>query len=159
LKEKAPFSSNTYVICPNQVYYIGYQYGVGNCCVDGDYPLVSRANTHFKCGEDGSRANNCTLVAGSTHVVYNEFVFDEELGGVVVEGFTFDSPQLMTSTLVGSGDIKFVDCVAKVRSPFPHVVAAARELSALCVRSPHSFVLRLRSESKERGAVPCKLRS
>jgi hypothetical protein len=123
------------VICPNQIYYIGYQFGVAQCCVDGDYPLVSRANTHFKCGTDGSRANNCTLYAGSTHVVYNEFIFDEELTGVIVEGFTFDSPQLMTSVLIGSGDITFVDCLVKVRSTFLLVVANVLVVSAVFVDS------------------------
>jgi polygalacturonase len=78
-------------------------------------PMIPRANTQYKCGEDGSLANNCTMLGGSFHVMFNDFVFGEELTGVTIQGFQFVAPQLHSVLAVGSGDVTFLDCVLKVR--------------------------------------------
>jgi polygalacturonase len=77
--------------------------------------MIPRANTHYKCGEDGSLANNCTMLGGSFHVMFNDFIFGEELAGVTIQGFNFVGPQLHSLLAVGSGDVTFFDCVFKVR--------------------------------------------
>lgn len=115
LSRKAPFSTNTYIICPNQSHDIGFRLANGECCEGGEYPMVPRANTHYKCGEDGSLANNCTLLGGSFHILFNDFIFGEELTGVTVSGFNFVRPQLHSVLAVGSGDLTIFDCVIKVR--------------------------------------------
>lgn len=115
LERKAPFSLNTYVVCPNQTYDIGYSYGTtGDCCNNGDLPIFARANTHFKCGDDGSSGNNCILRGGTASVVFNPFVFNELLSGVKIQGFTFQSPVKTTLFAAGSGDVTFIDCIVKV---------------------------------------------
>lgn len=114
LERKAPFSLNTYVVCPNQTYDIGYSYGTtGECCNNGDLPIFARANTHFKCGDDGSSGNNCILRGGTASVVFNPFVFNELLSGVKIQGFTFQSPVKTTLFAAGSGDVTFIDCIVK----------------------------------------------
>jgi len=85
LADKLPFSQNTYVICPGE-YDIGYSYGRGLCCENGYLPLVVRANTHYLCGEDGSSENGCIFTAGTSHVLINEAIFNEEITGAIVEG-------------------------------------------------------------------------
>jgi hypothetical protein len=115
LVQKVPFSENTYTICPNRVYRVGYAFDGNQCCRDGDFPLAPRANTHFKCGEDGALSNNCTVVGGSFHVLFNEFVYAEELSGVTVQGFTFQSPELHTIQAAATGSLTFIDCVIKVQ--------------------------------------------
>jgi hypothetical protein len=97
------------------VYYIGYQYQDNQCCKNGDVPLVSRANTHYKCGQDGSLENNCTLLGGSVHVLFNDAVFREQLPGVTVEGFTFQRPEISTVMASGVGGLSFINCVFRVR--------------------------------------------
>jgi hypothetical protein len=107
-------SSKTYVICPNRRYSIGYESGPGNCCVDGDLPLVARANTRIQCGSDGSSSNDCVLVGGTSHVIVNDVIFGEDADGSVFQGFTFESPTVSTVIGVGNGNVTFLDCIFKV---------------------------------------------
>jgi hypothetical protein len=139
LVQKVPFSENTYTICPNRVYPVGYAYDDNQCCRDGDFPLVPRANTHFKCGKDGSLSNNCTLIGGSFHVLFNEFVYQEALSGVKVQGFTFQSPELHTVQAAATGSLTFIDCVIKVRR------CDSDDISMLIVGSMSTHIPALRS--------------
>ena len=110
LESKPSFSQNTYHICPG-IYGIGYQYGRGLCCENGHYPIVARSFTHFKCGPDGSSKNGCVFVAGTSHVLINDVIFDEEITGCTIEGFTFKGPRRTTSFAAAAGDITFKDCI------------------------------------------------
>lgn len=99
-----PNSTKTYVICPNRTYN-----------KNGDLPIVARANTHFKCGDDGSSRNNCVLYGGSDSVVINDVVWGEPVFGVTIQGLTFQSAVGRTFIGLDSGDVTFLDCIIKVR--------------------------------------------
>ena len=127
LERQPPFSTNTYIVCPNRTYDIRYNYGTfGDCCENGQLPIACRANTHFKCGKDGSRSNNCIMNGGSDQIVFNEVVFGEELTGVILEGFTFRGPADYTMLGVGGGDVTFLDCLFEVGQTVCQSVCAWR---------------------------------
>jgi hypothetical protein len=110
-----PFSSNTYILCPDTVYNIGHTDSQGVCCVEGDNPLMARTNTKYQCGDDGSSANNCTFVGGTFQVVMSALSFQEqEATNVVVQGMTFSNPSLAIAIPSQSGDMTFVDCIFEV---------------------------------------------
>ena len=116
LSAQDPFSSNTYILCPNTVFNIGYA-NSGSCCEDGDFPLYGRTNTRYQCGEDGSSANNCTFVGGTIQLVMSPLAFNEqEAANVVVQGVTFTEAGLMSVQLVLAGDITCLDCIFEVRN-------------------------------------------
>ena len=134
LERQATNSTNhTYVICPNQTYNIGYNFGQGECCENGDLPIVTRSNTHFKCGDDGSSRNNCVIYGGSSSVLFNSVIWDEDIYGATIQGFTFQSPVLTTLFGLASGDVTFIDCIIKV--------------SHLTCSEPHQFDWSLRFDS------------
>lgn len=117
LSNATPFSSNTYVLCPNTDYNIGFTNSDGVCCEDGDFPLVARTNTKFQCGEDGSSANNCRLVGGANQFLMISVVFQEaEATNVVTQGITFTGAGLTTMTPSLAGDFTFIDCIFEVRA-------------------------------------------
>jgi len=111
LKFQPEGSTNEYVICPG-TYDIGYQYGNGECCENGQYPLIARSNTHYRCGGSSS---SCVLAGGDTHVLINDAIFGEGLENAIIEGFTFRSPRRSTSFAASPGSVRFVDCTFEVR--------------------------------------------
>ena len=156
LEQRPPFSSNTYVLCPNTTYDVGYKEGSqGGCCVNGELPLVCRANTHFKCGEDGSRQNNSVLSGGSDQIVFNEVVFDEELTGVVMQGITFRGAVGYTMIGVGGGDITFLGCLFEVsRIASLCVVETKRCTETASTRSSVGLVFGRTEEARHSRVFP-----
>jgi len=66
-------------------------------------------------GEDGSSANNCTLVGGLYQVIADERAFNKENTiNVKVQGFTFKAAGNTGALLVTPGDIEFIDCIFRV---------------------------------------------
>lgn len=115
LVEAPPFSSNTYILCPDTVFTIGFTDSQGGCCDDGDLPLMARTNTKYQCGEDGSSANNCLISGGTSQVLVNELVFAEsEATSVVMQGLTFSDASMTASMPNQPGDVTFVDCIFMV---------------------------------------------
>lgn len=159
LGRQPAFSTNTYVICPNRTYDIGYKEGNnGDCCANGQLPIVCRANTHFKCGKDGSRSNKCILNGGSDQIVFNEVVFGEELTGVILEGFTFRGPADYTMIGVGGGDVTFLDCLFEVSQCAAYVFTSLCGVCvAVCVcnifAEAHPPVRRVGVRMKRRGGL------
>jgi hypothetical protein len=109
------FVQKVYTLCPNTTFVIGYSDSTGDCCFDGDTYLSARKNTRFQCGEDGKLSNNCLVTGGETHVVYVDLINDEDGDNVEFAGITFEDAKLVTLFLGNAGDIKFIDCVFKVR--------------------------------------------
>lgn len=132
-------SSNSYTVCPG-VYEIGVQYGRGECCRDGQYPMVARANTVYRCGGNRGADEECVFQGGDTHVLINDAVFDEALSeqGAVFEGFTFRSPTRSTSFASSPGKVKFVDCVFEVRNDMALLVFVV-VVVALVIPLTHEF--------------------
>lgn len=115
LVDQPPFSSNTYILCPNTVFPIGYTDSNGECCEDGDLPLMARSNTRYQCGEDGSSANNCTIFGGTLQFLMSPLSFgEEEAANVVAQGLTFTQAGLTTTPAGIAGDLTFLDCIFKV---------------------------------------------
>jgi hypothetical protein len=116
LVDAAPFSTNTYVLCPDTVYNIGFTDSQGSCCEDGDLPLMAKTNTKFQCGQDGSSKNNCTLVGGTMQLLITPLTFGEtEATNVIIQGITFTKAGLTTTAPALAGDYTFVDCIFEVR--------------------------------------------
>jgi hypothetical protein len=115
LRNQPPFGTNEYILCPNTVYNIGVN-KEGSCCDDGDFPLVGRSNTHYKCGNDGSSENNWTFVGGTQQIILDSNWFGEESTDVIIQGITFDNAERF-ATLPGTvGDFTFRDCIFQVRT-------------------------------------------
>ena len=104
-----------YTLCPNTVYQVGDVVG-GQCCRDGDSPLILRSNTIIQCGEDGSRANNCTFLGGQSHVTMAFEIFEEVVTGTEVRGMTFGDASVANVLLLGPGNVSFVDCSFSTRN-------------------------------------------
>jgi hypothetical protein len=111
LQNKNPFFEETYVICPDTVYEIS---------TDGSdesafRPIIPRAKSIFKCGDDGKSSNNCVLSGGVFQISSTLGDFpNENRVGVVFQGFTFEGGLVASAFLVAGGDITFVDCVFQV---------------------------------------------
>ena len=119
LVDQPPFSSNTYILCPNTVFNIGYTNSQGECCDGGDLPLMARSNTRWQCGEDGSSANNCTIMGGTLQLLMTPLSFqEEEAANVVAQGLTFTKAGLATTPAALAGDLTYLDCIFEVRSAF-----------------------------------------
>ena len=114
LYQQKPYSKNTYILCPNTVYKIGYSVN-GQCCKEGDLPLLGRANTHYLCGKDGKSSNNCTLVLGSIQVLIDEILFQEPTNDVLIQGFTFQAAGSYVTLPSSAGNFTFKDCIFQVR--------------------------------------------
>jgi hypothetical protein len=111
-----PFSTNTYILCPDTVFKVGFTDSQGLCCEDGELPLMARTNTKFQCGEDGSSENNCVLVGGTTQVLMNDLTFSEtEATNVIFQGLTFVDAGMTASMPNQAGDMTFLDCIFAVR--------------------------------------------
>ena len=116
LTDQPELSFNTYILCPNTVFNIGYVDSQGECCEDGYLPLTARSNTRFQCGEDGSSANNCTLMGGTIQLMMSQAAFgDVKAVNVVVEGITFTKAGLSTVPASLAGDLTLLDCIFEVR--------------------------------------------
>ncbi|GKZ01452.1 hypothetical protein MPSEU_001095900 [Mayamaea pseudoterrestris] len=112
LTDAPPFSSNTYIFCPNTVFDIGYTDSNGDCCEDGELPLAARTNTKYQCGEDGSSANNCVIFGGSLQLLITALSFSEsEVSNFIVQGLTFTRAGLLASAPALPGDVTFLDCI------------------------------------------------
>lgn len=106
----------TYNLCPNTVYQVG-------TFVAGDIPPFSggdafftpRPNVQVLCGDDGSSANNCTIIGGTVHVAASTIVgMTEPPTNVVFSGLTFAETNRYSFWGNMPGDITFNDCIFKV---------------------------------------------
>lgn len=115
-ERKDPFVEQKYIICPNTVMNIGDFDQNFDCCVDGDFSLFVRSRSIIQCGEDGSSANNCTLVGGNTQMFSLGSIYSDVFStGMIVRGLTFQSADFTSVSLLQQGDITFEDCIFKVR--------------------------------------------
>jgi hypothetical protein len=119
LQVTAEGERNVYTLCPNTIFQLGPSTTPGK-----QSPLVARSNTLFKCGTDGSSANNCVLSGGESQFWSSETgVFDTDEGAgesgivatdVVVQGITFQDAQHVAILLEAAGDVTFIDCIIRV---------------------------------------------
>jgi hypothetical protein len=113
---KDPLFAEIFTLCPNTTFEIGYdcQQG-GKFCLDGQSPLLPRANTRINCGDDGKAANNCILSGGIIQMSFDFFSYFEQAENVEINGVTFSSSEFKGVVLFNGGDIIFRDCVFMVR--------------------------------------------
>ena len=108
---KSPFIEETYVICPNKT-YIMYD-GTDE---SANRPILPRSKSVFKCGEDGKSSNSCILTGGIFQILSDNAQFnDDNIVGVVFQGFTLVGGTITSALLVGAGDHTFIDCIFQVR--------------------------------------------
>lgn len=126
-----PFTFREYILCPNTVFKLGFTRDFV-CCVDGMTPIIPRSNSHYKCGEDGSIENNCTLVGGESGVLSTPAVFDEVVSDVTIQGIHFER-QTVGVLLASPGDITFIDCEFSVSWNRSRVIVRNPPSSSLTV--------------------------
>jgi hypothetical protein len=106
----------TYIMCPDTVYMVG-DFIAGNIppFSGGDAFFQPRPNVRIICGEDGSSANNCTIIGGTVHVAASTIVsMTESPTNVVFQGLTFADTSRYSFWGNMPGDITFNDCIFKV---------------------------------------------
>ena len=96
-----------YVLCPNTEFYFGF--GTQNGYEGGMVPIEPRANSHYKCGQDGSSENNCLLIDGEFPFIAF-FSEPEYPTNITVTGMTFKANTGGAALFAEAGDITFVDC-------------------------------------------------
>lgn len=101
------------VLCPNNVFTIGNLEDGGEffAVEDGTMPLIAFPRVEYRCGEDGSSANNCVLQGGAIQLWSPPSQAVETL---TVQGLTFEDASFVAILLQGFGDVEFVDCVVRV---------------------------------------------
>ena len=106
-----------YTICPNTDVLVGVLNENG-AIVEGSFPILIGPNATVRCGNDGSRANNCRLTGGSFGMFLQAIsqqvasVDGSEIIGITFEDL-FTAPFFSTGVF---GTIKMIDC-AFVVSP------------------------------------------
>lgn len=106
----------TYIMCPNTVYEVG-TFVAGNIppFTGGDAFFQPRPNVHIQCGDDGSSANNCTVIGGTLHVSASTIAgMTEPPTNVTFTGLTFADTNRYSFWGNMPGDITFEDCIFKV---------------------------------------------
>jgi len=113
---KKPFTPETYILCPNTIFPIGSETNPGErCCLDNQSPILSRANTEIKCGDDGDPKNKCVVTGGIFQVIFSYTNWAELDENFVLEGVTFQEADFASVILSNGGDITFRNCVFRVR--------------------------------------------
>jgi len=111
---KSPSDVETFVLCPDTVYQIGFL-GSGGVIEDGFPALLLRQNTHYRCGEDGKSTNNCIISGGQFQIISTFNSFNEEPKvNVRLDGITFTDGDTAGAVLVAPGDVIFTDCIFRV---------------------------------------------
>ena len=106
----------TYILCPDTVYEVG-NFVAGNIppFSGGDAFFQPRPNVLIQCGDDGSSANNCTVLGGTVHVAASTIVgMTEPPTNVTFSGFTFTDTKRYSFWGNMPGDITFNDCIFQV---------------------------------------------
>jgi len=111
---KNPFQTETFTLCPNTVYKIGFL-GAGGVTEDGFPALVLRQNTRYICGEDGKSSNNCVITGGQFQLLSTYNSFNAEVKrNVLLKGITFQNGQSAGALFVAPGDVIVEDCIFRV---------------------------------------------
>ena len=113
-----------YILCANTVFETGVV-NPTNGMVMGMFPLLVRANSTVKCGDDGSRQNNCTITGGDLGLALQPFGRDpESIDGTVIMGVQIFDIFLQPFSIFNLfGALQFIDCAflvsfEKVHMPF-----------------------------------------
>lgn len=115
VRAKPAYEKKTYILCSNSVIQVGRLGPDGECCTGGVDPLWPRRDVTYQCGEDGSSANNCTLVGGAVHVLGFKYMFNNEpKTDAVFRGITFDAAYDISILMIAPGTYFFHDCIFKV---------------------------------------------
>lgn len=111
---KNAFQVETYTLCPNTVYKIGFL-GNGGITEDGFPALTLRQNTRYICGEDGKSSNNCVITGGQFQLLSTYGSFNTEVkANILIKGITFQDGESAGALLVAPGDVIFEDCIFRV---------------------------------------------
>lgn len=121
-----------YVLCPNTIFETGLLDTVSGQIV-GMFPLVVRANATVKCGDDGSRSNNCTIASGDLGLTLQPFSVpgSEPIDGAIIMGVQISDILLQpVSVFDVHGTVQFVDCAFLVSDSLKsHAAMAQRNTS------------------------------
>lgn len=113
-----------YVICPNAIYEFATYDPVGNQVEPAQAavvpPIPLRPNMNIRCGDQGSRENLCWFAGGDLQMdgTATRGISDDNLDGVVIEGFVFIGSRMHSLWATKPGSITFRDCewrVSKVK--------------------------------------------
>ena len=114
LQTKNAFQVETFTLCPNTVYKIGFL-GSGGITEDGFPALTLRQNTRYICGADGKSSNNCVITGGQFQLISTYTSFGNEVkSNIILKGITFQHGQTAGVLLVAPGDVLFEDCIFRV---------------------------------------------
>ena len=112
-----PSFPRLYIVCPQHIFDIAKLDFDGNVIeppfgVREHPPLPLRPNINIRCGDDGSRANQCWLRGGDLHIDGTKVlgIQDDTLDNVVLEGFTFLGAREHALLAHKPGSITFRDC-------------------------------------------------
>lgn len=114
IEAKNAFQVETYTLCPNTVYKIGYP-GSNGLTEDGFPALSLRQNIRYICGADGKSSNNCVITGGKYQLISTLSMFNGEVkSNIIIKGVTFQNGQTAGVLLVAPGDVYFEDCIFRV---------------------------------------------
>lgn len=102
----------TYTLCPNTRFVVG-KYDYSYHLINGQDPLVIRPNLHVKCGDSGSRSNQCLLLAGDVLVRDVPMTTEDSTshsGPIILEGLTLIDPGRHFAKFQQPHMVHFVDC-------------------------------------------------
>lgn len=105
----------TYVFCPYLLYSIGTLDYYDMPKEGGQAMIPLRPNMVLKCGYVGRRDGACLIAAGDLFLDGTSYhgVLDNNVDGVVIEGFTFVAPGRFAAEFTKPGNVEFIDCIFK----------------------------------------------
>jgi hypothetical protein len=112
-----------YIICPRTTYKMATLDFMGNVNEDPtsgiNPPLPLRPNMTLRCGDGGSKDNECWISGGDLHMdgTATRDINDATLEGVTIEGFVFIGARKHSLWATKPGSITFRDCEWKVCRP------------------------------------------
>jgi hypothetical protein len=128
-----------YIICASTIFHIGdldFNYNLripkqqsSKNDDDGDDPdeaiitavsppIPLRPNMNIRCGDDGSKINNCLITGGHIQIdgTSTRGITEPNLNNILIEGFTFVGATKSSIIVDKPGNIVFRDCEWKVRT-------------------------------------------
>jgi hypothetical protein len=120
-----------YIICANTIFHIGDLDFNHNLRIPKQQslknednsdavspPLPLRPNMNIRCGDDGSKINNCLITGGHIQIdgTSTRGITEPNVHNILIEGFTFAGATKSSIIVDKPGNIVFKDCEWKVRT-------------------------------------------
>jgi hypothetical protein len=108
-----------YTLCPRTTFTTGVI--VNSTVTGGQFPLNVRANMSIRCGDSGSRSNNCIITGGIGVIGSPDNIGRNSNSLIQFQGITFSELYDIGFFIRGIGRIEVIDCAFRNSNAVPNI--------------------------------------